>query len=98
MPDPAWRCVLADSGEGLGRRLGAFPPSVRRFFEFGVSVLRVLFEFLQFSVELRSSLRVLGNVHSTWLVCVGSLVSEPKIFKIISSFLFFLLFCFFPFP
>ena len=38
--------------------------------ECGMLVLRALFDFLQFSVELPSSLRVLGNVHSTWPVFV----------------------------
>ena len=80
MVDPAWRCGWVDSDEGLeGERARSLRPCDAAI-ECVLSVLRALF-FLLSSVQLPSPLRVVGHLHSTWPVFVGSFVSESKIFK-----------------
>ena len=93
MPDPGWRWGWVDSGEvlgegGVGEGGGEWALSLRRCEaapECGMSVLRVSFCFLQFSVELPSSLRVLGNVHST---CVWIKNFQKSCFFFLTAFAF----------
>ena len=99
MPDPAWRCVwVGGLGRGSGEDNGpipsvgtTLPPCAPCRFS------RAPVEFLQFLIELPSSLRVMGNAHSARPVIVTSSVSESKIFKnmFFSQNLFFKLIFFF---